>query len=299
MKLTNPTLSRRVFLATTAIAGGVAATGVILRPALADTLDDIRQKGVLTVGTGVMGSKPWIWKNEDGSLAGMDYDMVQYIIKKLGVPKAEFVAVEWETLIPGLKSKRWDIIFSGMTITEERRQGAGIEFSRPYYFESDRIVVKSDSPYQKPEDLAGKILAVPIGTVEEIQGKLLVSKGIGGEVKAFNDNAGCFLALQSGQVDAVIMDNTTTAGQMQVTPNMRTIGGVYNLTADPKWQAAQAAAPYKFGGDGVGIRKEDTALLAAINQALDDMDADGTREAILKKYGVWDASLTKEAIMNK
>jgi ABC-type amino acid transport substrate-binding protein len=295
MKLTSPTLSRRMFLATTAI----AATGLIVRPARADTLDDIRQKGVLTVGTGVMGSKPWIWKNEDGSLAGMDYDMVQYIIKKLGVPKAEFVAVEWETLIPGLKSKRWDIIFSGMTITEERRQGAGIEFSRPYYFESDRIVVKSDSPYQKPEDLAGKILAVPIGTVEEIQGKLLVSKGIGGEVKAFNDNAGCFLALQSGQVDAVIMDNTTTAGQMQVTPNMRTIGGVYNLTADPKWQAAQAAAPYKFGGDGVGIRKEDTALLAAINQALDDMDADGTREAILKKYGVWDASLTKEAIMNK
>ena len=236
-------MSRRVFLATTAIAAGVATTGVILRPALADTLDDIRQKGVLTVGTGVMGSEPWIWKNEDGSLAGMDYDMVQYIIKKLGVPKAEFVAVEWETLIPGLKSKRWDIIFSGMTITEERRQGAGIEFSRPYYFESDRIVVKSDSPYQKPEDLAGKILAVPIGTVEEIQGKVLVAKGIGGEVKAFNDVAGCFLALQSGQVDAVIMDNTTTAGQMEVTPNMRTIGGVYNLAADPKWQAAQAAAP--------------------------------------------------------
>src|SRR6185369_3699152 len=299
MKLTNPTLSRRVFLATTAMAAGVATTGLILRPALADTLDDIRQKGVLTVGTGVMGSKPWIWKNEDGSLAGMDYDMVQYIIKKLGVPKAEFVAVEWETLIPGLKSKRWDIIFSGMTITEERRQGAGIEFSRPYYFESDRIVVKSDSPYQKPEDLAGKILAVPIGTVEEIQGKQLVSKGIGGEVKAFNDVATCFLSLQSGQVDAVIMDNTSTAGQMEVTPNMRTIGGVYNLTADPKWQDAQAKAPYKFGGDGVGVRKEDTALLAAINQAFDDMDADGTREAILKKYGVWDASLTKEAIMNK
>ena len=295
MKFTSMLLSRRVFLATAAVAAG----GLAARPSFAGTLDDIRQKGVLTVGTGVMGSKPWIWKNEDGTLSGMDYDMIQYIIKKLGVPKAEFVAVEWETLIPGLKSKRWDIIFSGMTVTEERRQGAGIEFSRPYYFESDRIVVKSDSPYQKPEDLAGKILAVPIGTVEEIQGKALVAKGIGGEVKAFNDNASCFLALQSGQVDAVIMDNTTTAGQMEVTPNMRTIGGVYNLAADPKWQAAQDKAPYKYGGDGAGIRKEDTDLLAAVNQALDDMDADGTREAILKKYGVWDASLTKEAIMTK
>lgn len=299
MKLTSPTLSRRVFLTTTAIVAGVAATGLIARPAFAGTLDDIRQKGVLTVGTGVMGSKPWIWKNQDGTLAGMDYDMIQYIIKKLGIPKAEFVAVEWETLIPGLKAKRWDIIFSGMTITEERRQGAGIEFSRPYYFESDRIVVKSDSPYQKPEDLAGKILAVPIGTVEEIQGKALVAKGIGGEVKAFNDVSTCFLALQSGQVDAVIMDNTSTAGQMEVTPNMRTIGGVYNLAADPKWQAAQDKAAYKYGGDGAGIRKEDTDLLAAVNQALDDMDADGTREAILKKYNVWDASLTKEAIMTK
>jgi ABC-type amino acid transport substrate-binding protein len=295
MTSNRPMLSRRALLVT----GAAALTGLAARPSFAGELDDIRQRGVLLVGTGVMGSKPWIWKNEDGSLAGMDYDMIQYIIKKLGVPKAEFVAVEWETLIPGLKSKRWDIIFSGMTVTEERRQGAGIEFSRPYYFESDRIVVKSDSPYQKPEDLAGKILAVPIGTVEEIQGKALVAKGIGGEVKAFNDNASTFLALQSGQVDAVIMDNTTTAGQQAVTPNLRTIGGVYNLAADPKWQAAQDKAPYKYGGDGAGVRKEDTDLLAAVNQALDDMDADGTREAILKKYGVWDESLTKEAMMTK
>jgi len=295
MKMKSAGLSRRVFLASTAF----AATALITLCARADTLDDIKAKGVLTVGTGVMGSKPWIWKNEDGTLSGMDYDMVQYLAKKLGVPKAEFVDVQWESLIPGLKSKRFDIIFSGMTITEERRQGSGIEFSRPYFFESDRIVVKSDSPYQKPEDLAGKILAVPIGTVEEIQGKSLITKGIGGETKAFNDNAGCFLALQSGQVDAVIMDNTTTAGQMKVTPNLRTIGGVYSLAADPKWQAAQAKAPYKYGGDGVGVRKEDSQLLAAVNQALDNMDADGTRQAILTKYGVWDDSQSKEHILNK
>ncbi len=288
-------LSRRLFLAST----GAAAVGLTAVRSYADTLDDIRAAGVLTVGSGVMGSKPWIWKNEDGSLSGMDYDMVQYLITKLGVPKAEFVSVEWETLIPGLKSKRWDIIFSGMTVTEERRQGSGIEFSRPYFFESDRIVVKSDSPYQKPEDLAGKTLAVPIGTVEEIQGNSLVAKGIGKETKAFNDIAGCFLALQGGQVDAVIMDNTTTAGQIKVTPNLRTIGGVYNLAADPKWQDAQDKAPYKYGGDGVGVRKEDTALLAAINDGLDAMDADGAREAILRKYGVWDESLTKANMMNK
>jgi ABC-type amino acid transport substrate-binding protein len=288
-------LSRRAFLATTAIAAGVA----VAPAAFADTLDDIRAKGVLVVGSGVVGSKPWMYKNEDGSYGGMEYEMLQYIIKKLGVAKIEIVDTAWETLIPGLKAKRWDVIFSGMTVTEERRQGAGIEFTRPYYFESDRIVVRKDSAAQKPEDLAGKTLGVPLGTVEEIQAKLLIGKGIGGESKAFDSVATVFQALNSGQVDAIIMDNTSLAGQLAVTPDLRTIGGVYNLVADPKWQDAQAKAPYKYGGDGAGVRKEDETLLKALNDALDQMDADGVREAIFKKYGVWDESLSKESMMTK
>jgi ABC-type amino acid transport substrate-binding protein len=288
-------LSRRVFLAI----GAILATGLILPAAFADTLDDIKARGVLVVGSGVVGSKPWMYKNEDGSYGGMEYEMLQYIIKKWGVPKLEIVDTAWETLIPGLKAKRWDIIFSGMTVTEERRQGAGIEFTRPYYFESDRIVVRSDSPFQKPEDLAGKTIGVPLGTVEEIQAKSLIAKGIGKESKAFENVATVFQALNSGQVDAIVMDNTSLAGQMAVTPDLRTIGGVYNLAADPKWQDAQNKAPYKYGGDGAGVRKEDTKLLQALNDALDAMDADGTREAIFKKYGVWDESLSKESMMTK
>ena len=65
------------------------------------------------------------------------------------------------------------------------------------------------------------------------------------------------------------MDNTSLAGQLAVTPDLRTIGGVYNLAADPKWQDAQAKAPYKYGGDGAGVRKEDMTLLKALNDALD------------------------------
>ena len=290
-----PALGRRTFLA----ASAAALTAAFVPAAFADTLDDIRAKGVLVVGSGVVGSKPWMYKNEDGSYGGMEYEMLQYIIKKLGVAKVEIVDTAWETLIPGLKAKRWDVIFSGMTVTEERRQGAGIEFTRPYYFESDRIVVRKDSPAQKPEDLAGKTLGVPLGTVEEIQAKLLIGKGIGGESKAFDSVATVFQALNSSQVDAIIMDNTSLAGQLAVTPDLRTIGGVYNLVADPKWQDAQAKAPYKYGGDGAGVRMEDVTLLKALNDALDQMDADGVREAIFKKYGVWDESLSKESMMTK
>ena len=290
------TISRRAWIAGTAAGLAISAAG--FRAAIAETLDDIKKAGTIKIGVGVMGTKPWVYQEGDG-YAGMEYEMLQYILPKLGISKFEYVSTEWDSLIPGLKAKRWDIIFSGMTVTEERRQGAGIEFTRPYYFESDRIAVKEDSPYKTPADLKGKILATTVGTVEEMQAKTMVKNGNGGEIKSFDDFAAPFLALQNGQVDAVIVDNTTFGEQKKVTPNIRVIGDPMSLAANPDWQSKQDAAGYKFGGDGIGVRKEDTALLAALNKALDDMDAEGVRQKILEKYGLWDASLSREAMMSK
>ncbi len=295
------TISRRALLGTTL---GVIPAAILLasgapRIALADTLDDIKKAGTIKVGVGVMGTKPWVYQNEDGTYAGMEYEMLQYILPKLGVSKFEYVPVEWDSLIPGLKAKRFDIIFSGMTVTEERRQGAGIEFTRPYYFESDRIAVLEDSPYKTPDDLKGKILATTVGTVEEMQAKTMVSKGQGAEIKSFDDFAAPFLALQNKQVDAVIVDNTTFGEQKKVTPNIRIIGDPMSLAANPDWQAKQAAAGYKFGGDGLGVRKEDTALLAALNQALDDMDKEGVRQKILRSTGCGTSRSPRESMLGK
>ena len=294
------TISRRTILRTSMGLGAMVLIGATAPGSvLADALDDIKAAGTIKVGVGVMGTKPWVYQNEDGSYAGMEYEMLQYILPKLGISKFEYVTTEWDSLIPGLKAKRWDIIFSGMTVTEERRQGAGIEFTRPYYFESDRIAVLEDSPYKNPDDLKGKILATTVGTVEEMQAKNMVAKGQGGEVKSFDDFSAPFLALQNKQVDAVIVDNTTFGEQKKVTPNIRVIGDPMKLSPNPEWKDKQDAAGYKFGGDGMGVRKEDTALLAALNQALDDMDKEGVRQKILEKYGLWDESLSREAMMGK
>lgn len=286
-------LSRRLFLASASAAVAAAAT----IPARADTLDDIRKKGVITIGVGVMGTKPWVYQNEDGTYAGMEYEMMKYVTAKLGIPKFEYVSTEWDSLIPGLKAARWDIIWSGMTVTEERRQGAGIDFSRPYYFESDRLAVKGDGPIQSPDDLKDKVIGAATGTVEEIQARALVEKGHAKEVKTFADFATPFLALQNGQIDGYVVDNTTYGEQKKITPNLRTVGPVLYLAVDEKWQDQQQKAAYVYGGDGIGVRKEDTALLAAINDALNAMDADGTRQKILEKYGLWDDSLKLDNMM--
>ena len=121
-------------------------TLALVSVAAADTLDDVRKSGKIRVGVGAMGVKPFIWQNPDGSYAGLEHDMLKYVLERIKVPNYEYVVTEWTTMIPGLKAKRWDIIWSGMAVTQERIQGGGIEYTRPYMLIYDRIIVKRGSP---------------------------------------------------------------------------------------------------------------------------------------------------------
>jgi ABC-type amino acid transport substrate-binding protein len=277
-----------------------ALSGPVSPAARADTLADIKARGEINVCNGIVGLRPYLYKNADGSYTGFEYEMMTYTAKKLGIPKISFVQLDWAALIPGLKSGRCDIIWSGMTMTEQRRTEGGVEFSLPYFFEDDHIVVTTDSPIKTLDDLKGKTLGTTVGTVEEIQAKGLVNKGYGANIKAYNDQKTPFLALLNNQVDALVFDVFSFEGQKEITPNIRMLEHVsLPLAADPKWQDAQDKAPYLMGGTGVAVRKDDTTLLAALNDAIKAMDADGTRQAILTKYHAWDESQTMDHMMKR
>jgi len=85
----------------------------------------------------------------------------------------------------------------------------------------------------------------------------------------------------------VILDQATFLGMKDEMPDLRTVGEPIFYNAKPDWVAAEKAAAYRLGGTAVGMRKECGDLKLAVNKALADMDADGTRKAILTKYGVW------------
>ena len=87
--------------------------------ASAQCVEEIQEAGVLRVGVGLMGLKPFVWQEPDGSYTGFEKEIADYIAGKLGV-SVEYVVTEWTTLIPGLKSDRWDVILSGMSKTQER-----------------------------------------------------------------------------------------------------------------------------------------------------------------------------------
>jgi ABC-type amino acid transport substrate-binding protein len=264
------------------------AFAVLATGAMADEcLDAIKEKGVLLSGNGLMGTKPFIWKNEDGTYGGFEWELFQELGKRMGIPKVDYEITEWSTLIPGLKASRWDIIFSAMSATQERIQGAGIEFSNPYFLLIDHVIVKDDSPIKTMDDLKGKILGTTLGTKDSLNAHMLVDQGKAGSVLDFNTFGEPFVALQNGQVDAVILDQGTFAGQQEELGNMRIVGEPIYYSAPAEWAEAEAKAPYILGSTAIAVRRECPDLLAEINKALASMEEDGTRKAILEKYGMW------------
>lgn len=259
----------------------------------ADCLDDARKAGVIKAGNALIGTKPYAWQNQDGTYSGMEWDIFQEIGKRIGVAKEDYVTTEWSSLIPGMKVGRWDIILSGMAATQERVQGAGIEFSTPYFLLHDLVIVLKDSKYNAVDDLKGKTLASTLGTMDSLSAHRLVEDGKAAQVLDFNDFGAPFMALRNGQADAVILDQATLVAQQDSMHDLRSLGDPIYYHPKPEWAEAEAKAHYVLGGLSIGVRKDCPALLTAINDALASMNADGTRKAILEKYNVWSPSQEK------
>jgi len=222
--------------------------------------------------------------------------MLKEVGKRIGIPKTDYVVTEWSTLIPGLKAKRWDIIFSSMSATQERVQSANVRFSRPYFLLYDEIIVKTDSPIQSPADLKGRKVGTTLGTNDSVNAHRLASEGQIGEVLDFNSFGEPFIALQNGQVDAVLLDQGTLLGQREKMKNLRVVGKPICYNPKPEWAEAESKASYRFGTSAVAVRAECTDLLTAINGALQSMDQDGTRQKILAMYGAWSP---EQAVLTK
>ena len=269
--------------------------GATLSPASADTLEKAREAGMIRVGVGLMGTKPFVWQDGD-NYVGIEADLIREVIKRIGVNDFEYVVTEWSTLIPGLKSNRWDMLVTGLVKTEERIQGGGILMSKPYMMAYDVIIVTKDSPIKSEADLKGKTLATLLGSTDSLVAHSIVARGGAAEVKDFNTYAEPFMALRNKQVDAVIFDQFTYMGFKESMLDLMVVGEPILYLPKPEWAEAQAKADYKLGGPGIAVRQDDTALLDAINKALDEMDADGTRQKIIEKYGAWDELQTREAM---
>ena len=229
--------------------------------ACASTLEEIKARGKIIIGTDAT-YPPMEFYNEKGEIVGFDIDLGRAIARELGV-EAEFVDTAWDGIFPALDAKKFDIIMSSTSITEERLKSKAM--SDPYYVTSQAIAVKKGNTAIKgPEDLVGKVVAVQIGTT----GDLAVSEIEGVEVKRFDTIDKAYMEVMNGRADAVVNDLSEVSYRMKILPDMEIV------------------AIFREGEEkyGVTMRQEDTDLLEAINQALKKLKDSGEYDEIYKKW---------------
>jgi len=197
---------------------------------------------------------------------GFDVDLLAAIGKEMGITKVVFLSEIFDTLIPTLKAGgRFDVIASGMTIKADREKE--IDFSDAYFDSNQSIAMKTGGTYAAPADFKGKKIGVQSGTTGSSWADENL-KPAGATIVQFKDTAGCFAALQAGNVTAVINDLPVTAEYVKDT----TKGLV---------MAAQIPTGEKYG---FAVSKENPALKAAINDGLSKVRASGEYDAIFKKW---------------
>ncbi|WP_322998513.1 amino acid ABC transporter substrate-binding protein [Castellaniella sp.] len=232
--------------------------------AATDDLAAIQKAGTIRIGTEGTYAPFSFHDQKDNKLVGFDVDIGRAIAKQLGV-KAEFVEGKWDGLIAGLNVNRYDVVINQVGITPERQ--AKYEFSKPYISSAAALIVRDDNTaIHTFQDLKGKRSA---NTITSNFGKL--AQRYGAEVvpvQGFND---AIALLTSGRVDATVNDELSFLDFKKQQP-----------AAKVKVVATDDSA--EFSQSGVLMRKDQPALKAAVDKALDAIRADGTYKQISERY---------------
>lgn len=204
----------------------------------------------------------------NGTVAeGFDVDLMGAIAQKLGL-QMDFKTEIFDTLIPTLKAGgKFDVIASSMTITDERKKE--IDFSDPYIDSNQSIAVMKSANIKDRAGLAGKKIGVQSGTTGEAWAKENLTDST---LVPFDTTTKAFSSLQADNVAAVVNDLPVSA---------------YIVKSDSA-QAMAIIEEIPTGEQyGFAVAKTNPGLLAAVNQALTDLKADGTYQQI---YDTWFAT---------
>ena len=232
-----------------------------------DALQRVQSDGVLKWGADAEGGAPYVFPDpqQPDHLIGFEVELAAALAHKLGV-RAQMVQNQWDGLVPALQRGNFDIVLNGMEITDEHRQQ--IALSQPYYVYSQQIIARKDNPsLTNLLSLKGHAVGTLSGTVAQ----RLMERAGGIDVRVYPGQVEPFRDLNNGRLEAVMLDLPIA---------------VYYLTKEPNLK--RSGEPFAPGFYGIGVRKEDTALLVALNQAIAELRADGTLEKIYRQWDLWD-----------
>lgn len=245
----------------------------------------VRDKGELTIGITLFA--PMDYEDENGELIGFDKELGDAVCEKLGI-KANFVEINWDSKEVELKSKNIDCIWNGMCITEERKQNMSI--SDPYLKNTQALVMKKDKAEQILANIDGISIVAEQGSTGEgkITGEIPDDETVVVSPSEFFKNANytavdsmakALMEVKSGTADAALVDSVCALA-------MTGEGTDYNdlvCNMDNNFGDQQYGIAFRKGSD----------ITDAVNNAIDELYADGTVEKIAAKYKLTDALIKK------
>jgi len=208
---------------------------------------------------------PFEFISSDNSIQGFDIDLANALCKEIQA-NCTFTHQEFDSLIPGLKFRRFDALIAALDVTPERLKQ--VAFTQPYY-DNSAIFITNDKQFTDITSLQGKSVGVQNGTTHQ---KYLTEKHPGIKAVAYSSYQNAIQDLKSGRISAVFGDTAVVNEWLVNDTALLTVG---NKVTDDDY----------FGtGFAIAVRQNNTELLGQLNTALEKIKADGTYQKIYDKW---------------
>ena len=231
------------------------------------TLTGMAMAETLKMGTNASFPPYEFYDDESGEIVGIDAEVAAAICEKLGY-ELEIVDMDFDAIIPAVTTGKIDFGMAGMTVTEERMQS--VDFTTSYATGIQVVIVKEYSEIVSVDDLFAEGANHKIGVQQGTTGDLYCSWDIEdeglGSVERYKNGTDAVLALTSGKVDCVVIDNEPAKNYIAANEGLKILDTEY------------AVEDY-----AIALAK-DSELTEKINAALEELIADGTVQAIIDKY---------------
>lgn len=241
---------------------GAAIAVLGVQAASADRLADAIERGTLICAT-LTANEPLGFPDPNTrQIVGFDVDMCQALSEQMGL-ELEHKGISVEARVPELSLGRVDVVSAAFGYTKERAEQ--VDFTASHYQVPIKLIVSVDSGLDEINDLSDKRISAIKGSTLELFARRVLPDAT---VVTFQDGPAAFLALSQNKVQAMAQTMT---------------GGIrYVNETDGKFKFAQGELAWE--PTALGVKKDEPALLAAVNEALAELESAGTIDAIWEKW---------------